>query len=232
MRPTPVSRRRFLVGAALSLAAAHLPAAVAATRTVIEDWRALPVGATGVPGGWRPYETFGGHPHYDFAVVDDGDRRALRLRSADDHSTIAHEAEPDLAATPMLEWSWKVVRLPAGADLRKKATSDASGHIFVVWPRFPEMLRSRLIGYVWDPILPVGTFQTSAKTGTVTFVVVRSGSAGLGAWHDERRDVAADYTRLFGEAPPPPKAIALSIDTNDTRAPAEALFGPIAFAAR
>jgi Protein of unknown function (DUF3047) len=231
MRTMPVTRRRLLLAAALALAGARLSLA-AATRVPVEDWRGQPLGATGVPGGWRPYETFGGHPHYDFTVVDDGGRRALDLRSADDHSTIAHEAEPDLAATPILEWSWKVVRLPAGADLRRKATSDASGHIFVVWPRFPEMLRSRLIGYVWDPILPVGTFQTSAKTGTVTFVVVRSGSAGLGAWHDERRDVAADYTRLYGEAPPPPKAIALSIDTNDTRSPAEALFGPIAFAVR
>ena len=71
----------------------------------------------------------------------------------------------------------------------------------------------------------------SAKTGTVTFVIVRSGRAGLGAWHDERRDVAADYLRLYGEKPPAPRAVALSIDTNDTRAPAEALFGAIAFAA-
>ncbi|HET7342509.1 MAG TPA: DUF3047 domain-containing protein [Methylomirabilota bacterium] len=233
MQSAFVSRRAVLLGAALALAGAPARPAAAATRVVVEDWRSQPVGATGVPSGWRAYETFGGHPHYDFTVVDDGGRRALALRSADDHSTIAHEARAsDLGATPMLEWSWKVVRLPAGADLRKKATSDATGHIFVVWPRFPEMLRSRLIGYVWDPVLPVGATQPSAKTGTVTFIVVRSGAAGLGSWHDERRDVAADYLRLFGEPPPAPRAVALSIDTNDTRSPAEALFGPIAWAAR
>jgi hypothetical protein len=32
---------------------------------------------------------------------------------------------------------------------------------------------------------------------------------------------------VFGEAPPPLPALALSIDTNDTRSPAEAMFGRI-----
>src|SRR5712664_1129031 len=166
MRIAPVSRRRFLLGAALLLRGARPRSASAASRVLVEDWHAQRVGATGVPTGWRPYETPGGHPRYDFTVMEEGGRRALDLRSADDHSTIAHEVNVDLTATPTLEWSWKVVTLPAGADLRKKATSDASGHIFVIWPRFPEMFRSRLIGYVWDPILAPGTFQQSAKTGT------------------------------------------------------------------
>ena len=223
--------RRHLLGAALLAGLRPRSLAAAAARVVVEDWRGQRLGANGVPAGWRAYETPGGHPRYDFTVVDDHGRRALDLRSGDDHWTIAHEIKVDLKATPMLEWSWKVVTLPAGADLRKKAASDATGHIFVIWPRFPEMLRSRLIGYAWDPSLPAGTIVPSAKTGTVTFVIVRSGRAGLGAWHDERRDVAADYLRLYGEKPPAPRAVALSIDTNDTRAPAEALFGSIAFAA-
>jgi hypothetical protein len=37
---------------------------------------------------------------------------------------------------------------------------------------------------------------------------------------------------VYGEAPADPKAIALSIDTNDTRSSAEALFGRIAFVAQ
>jgi hypothetical protein len=229
--PTSSVSRRHLLGAALLAGLGPRSLAAAPARVVVEDWRGQRLGANGVPGGWRAYETPGGHPRYNFTIVDDHGRRALDLRSADDHSTIAHEVKVDLKATPMLEWSWKVVALPAGADLRQKSASDATGHIFVIWPRFPEMLRSRLIGYVWDPSLPAGTIVPSAKTGTVTFVIMHSGRAGLGSWHDERRDVAADYLRLYGEKAPPPRAVALSIDTNDTRAPAEALFGSIAFAA-
>ena len=94
------------------------------------------------------------------------------------------------------------------------------------------MLRSRLIGYVWDATVPAGTIVKSHRTGTVSFVVVRSGERGLGEWMTDTRDIVADYHAIFGDAPEAPRAIALSIDTNDTGARAEASFGPIAFTSR
>ena len=203
-----------------------------ASPVAVEDWSAQPLGARGIPSGWRSYETPGGHPRYDFTIVEDGGRRALELKSTDDHSTIAKEIDVDFTVTPVLQWAWKVIAQPAGADLTTRAGSDASGHIFVVWPRFPAMLRSRLVGYVWDPAIPAGSVVTSAKTRLVTFVVARSGSRGLGEWSLERHDVAADYRRIYGEPAPKPGAVALSIDTNDTRATAVARFGRIAFLAR
>ena len=45
----------------------------------------------------------------------------------------------------------------------------------------------------------------------------------------ERRNVYEDYRRAFGEDPEDPRAVAISIDTNDTRSTAEALVGRIAF---
>ena len=45
----------------------------------------------------------------------------------------------------------------------------------------------------------------------------------------ERRDVSADHRRVYGEAPDRLPAIALSIDTNDTRSRAAAFIGRIAF---
>jgi hypothetical protein len=94
------------------------------------------------------------------------------------------------------------------------------------------MLRSRLIGYVWEPRAPSDAIFTSKKTGTITYIVLRSGAEGVGAWVEERRDVAADYRKIYGSEAPDPPALALSIDTNDTRARAESLFGPIAFQSR
>ena len=226
-----LSRRRVLAAAAGVLASRGL-APAAADRRVVEDWQKAPVGQQGIPPGWRAYETPGGHPRYDFTVVEDAGHRALRMRSESEHSTIAHELTVDLAATPVLTWWWKIVSFPAGAELRERATSDATGHLFVIWPRFPEMLRSRLIGYVWEPKAPADAIFTSKKTGTVSYVVLRSGREGVGAWVEEHRDVAADYRKIYGGDPPNPPALALSIDTNDTRSRAESLFGPIAFQAR
>ena len=230
-----ISRRALLL--AMGTAALGGPLARAAgarawaAASTVEDWNQVALGTRGVPPGWEKYETPRGNPAYDFTVVEDEGRRALALRSAADRSTIAHPVQVDLGATPFLTWQWKVVRLPSGADLRERATSDAGGHLFVIWPRFPALLRSRLVGYVWDRVLPAGTIVKSAKTGTVTFVVARSGEAGLGRWTEERHDVVADHRRIFGEAPEPPGAVALSIDTNDTRSTAEARFGRIGFSA-
>jgi hypothetical protein len=201
-----------------------------ASGPLVEDWRGMPLGSRGVPPGWRKYETPGGRPAYDFTVVEDGGRRALDLKSAADHSTIAKEVHVVLESTPLLEWEWKVRALPRGADLRERATSDTTGHLFVIWPRFPTLLRSRLIGYVWDASLPIGTIVKSSKTSTVTFIVVRRGEDGLGQWLPERRNVVDDHRQVFGEAPHNPGALALSIDTNDTKSTAEARFARIAFA--
>jgi DUF3047 family protein len=227
-----MTTRRAFVRGALATALLAVRGAAAGDTHVVEDWHAPALGARGVPSGWRPYETPFGRPAYAFSIVDDDGRRALRLKSADEHSTIAKEAGVRLASTPVLRWDWKVLSFPRGADLRERSKSDATGHLFVVWPRFPALLRTRLIGYVWDATLPVGTVMKSRKTGTVTFMVTRSGSERRGQWVTDERNVVEDYRGAFGEDPDDPKAIALSIDTNDTHSAAEAVFGRIAFGTR
>ncbi|PYM04867.1 MAG: hypothetical protein DMD82_13115 [Candidatus Rokuibacteriota bacterium] len=100
---------------------------------------------------------------------------------------------------------------------------------YVVWPRFPESLRSRIIGYVWDTTAPVGTIVKSQKTGTVTYVVVQSGTARLGQWITEQRNVVDDFRKIYGETPDNPGAISVAIDSNDTHSTAEAFIGEILF---
>jgi len=197
----------------------------------VESWTTQTLNTSGVPAPWRTYETPGGQPAYDFTIVEIDGSRALRMRSKGEHSTIAKEIRVDLTSTPWLEWTWKVVALPEGADLRRRETSDAAAHVFVIWPRWPALLRARLIGYVWDGDLPIGSIHKSQKTGTVTFIVVRSGKAQLGQWVTERRNVREDYRMVFGEEGENPPIIALSIDTNDTKSSSEAFIGPIRFRA-
>ena len=225
-----ISRRRFLVAAIGSaVAAPALGRALAEQRMSVEDWSGAAPGARGIPAGWEAYETLGGHPAYDFAIVEDEGRRALQLKSQGDHSTIAKRLRIDLEKVPMLEWSWKVLRLPTGGDVRRRETADVAADVLVIWPRFPAMVRSRLIGYTWDASAPVGTVIKNPKASMVTFVVVESGPARLGQWITEHRNVAADYRSIYGEIPPPPGVIALSIDSNDTRSHAESVVGAIAF---
>jgi len=207
-----------------------LAAASAGRVVVIEDWTADPVGRRGIPSGWTG-EAFGRRADYDLVIEAHAGRQVLHLRSRDEHSTIVKDISGTVALreTPILEWTWRATILPTGGDLRRKETTDQAAQLYVVWPRVPEWLRSRIIGYVWDSTAPVGTIAKSQKTGTVTFIVLRSGRADLGQWLTERRNVLADYQRIFGEPPENPRALTISIDSNDTHSTAESFIGPIAF---
>jgi hypothetical protein len=221
-----IMRTRTALSVLLVLVAA---AAWAADRLVVEDWKSYPAGTKGIPPGWEGQRW--GSPAYDMTVEDTDGRRVLHLVSANEGSTITKDIKGtvNLKETPVLEWSWKVVTLPARADSRKKDTDDQAAQVYVGWPRFPEAVRSRIIGYVWDTTAPVGTIVKSQKTATITYVVVRSGKDDVGKWLTERRNVAEDFRKIYGEPPDSPGGLSVGIDSNDTASRAESYIGPLVF---
>lgn len=224
---TARGRGLALVATALLLASA----AVAADRVVVEDWSRYRPGTRGIPPEWKGQNW--GSPAYDFAVVDNDGQNVLHMRSQNEGSTIVKDirGKVNLESTPVLEWRWKATVLPKGGNSCRKATDDQAAQIFVVWPRFPEAVRSRIIGYVWDTTVKAGTICASEKTRTVTYVVVRSGDADLGKWLTEHRNLREDFKKIYGEEPENPAAISLAIDANDTKSAAEAYIGPVLFRA-
>jgi hypothetical protein len=195
----------------------------------VEDWSRQSPGSRGIPAPWQRQSW--GSPRYDFIITEDEGRRALWMKSAGDSSNINLDlrGRVRLKETPLLEWSWKVVALPKGADSRRAETDDQAGQVYVVWPRFPQAVRSRVIGYVWDTAAPAGSVIKSQKTGTVTYVVLRSGTAELGRWLTERRNVAQDFKRIYGEDPEDPGALSIGIDSDDVKGTAEAYVGALFF---
>jgi hypothetical protein len=214
----------------VAFAAVLFVAAVAAATDdfIVEDWKQN-VGATGIPTGWQAQNW--GSPKYDFKVEEHDGRLALHMKSANEGSTISRDVKGkvNLRDTPILEWTWKVVALPKNGNSCKKATDDQAAQLFIVWPRFPEAVRSRIIGYVWDTTLPVGTVCKSEKTGTVTYIVVRSGATDLGQWMSERRNVVEDFSKVYGERPESPGGVSISIDSNDTNSVSESYMAAVAF---
>ncbi|HZP36550.1 MAG TPA: DUF3047 domain-containing protein [Methylomirabilota bacterium] len=205
-------------------------ASVGPDDVVVEDWQSGPLGQKGVPSGWEA-QTWGKASGLDLSVVLDEGSRVLHLASHNDRTTITRDLHGriSLARTPILRWRWKVIAAPTGGDARRRETADQAAQLYVTWPRPPALLRSRIIGYAWDTSAPAGSRFPSQKTGTVTYVILRSGTADLGRWVEERRDVRADFRAIYGEDPSDPGAITLSIDSNDTHSRAESLIGPIRF---
>jgi len=220
---------RTLAGIVLTFLAIS-PALPAESQTlVVEDWSRQTNGKQGIPQGWEARSNWGS-PKYDFSVVVDGGSKVLRLRSEKDNSTIGKKIKVDLKEFPVLTWRWKAVTLPAGGDSRQSDRDDQAAQIYVVFPRFPEELRSRVIGYVWDTTAPAGAVVPSTKTGIVTYVIVRSGDVELGRWITETRNVYEDYKRIYGVAPGEDVgAVSVAIDSNDTRSRAESFIGEIFF---
>ena len=194
----------------------------------VEDWAGQQEGKTGIPDGWRGQNW--GSPKYDFRIVTESGRKAIHLKSAGDSSTISKEVKVDVKTSPILQWSWRVVALPKGGNACKSATDDEAAQIYVTFPRFPTAVRSRIVSYIWDTTQPVGTTCKSQKTGLVTYVVVRSGTADLNKWLTESRNVLEDFKKIYGEAPGEDAgAISLGVDSNDTNSTAESSFGNIFF---
>jgi hypothetical protein len=218
------ARRAVLAGACALVATSW-----AADRIVVEDWRSYPMGTRGIPAGWK--EQNWGKPAYDFEIVSNDGHPVLHLKSKGDSSTISRDLKTSvqLNETPILEWRWRVMTLPTGGNACQKSTDDQAGQVYVVWLRAPEAVRSRIIAYVWDSTAPVGTVCKSEKTSTVTYVVLRSGPGELGKWITERRNVVEDFRKIYGEAPDNPTALALGIDSDDTRSSADSFIGPTSF---
>jgi hypothetical protein len=209
-----------------------LAVAAWAADVVIDDWKSQKLGAHGVPDGWLGGQTWG-LPQYDMTIEENEGHRVLHLKSKIESSAVRRDVRGrvNLKETPILEWRWKAIALPKNGDCRKKATDDQAAQLYVVWPRFPEAVRSQILGYIWDSTAPAGSIVKSEKTSTVTYVVLRSGAADLGKWITERRNVLEDYKKIYGAQPDNPGYISIAIDSDDTVSSAESVFGSILFRA-
>ena len=203
-----------------------------AADVVIDDWKSQKLGSHGIPDGWTGGQTWG-LPQHDLTIEENEGHRVLHLKSKIESSAIRRDirGKVNLKETPILEWSWKAITLPKNGDCRKKGADDQAAQLYIVWPRFPEAVRSQIIGYIWDSTAPAGSIVKSEKTSTVTYVVMRSGAADLGKWITERRNVAEDYQKIYGAQADNPGYISIAIDSDDTVSSAESVFGAIRFRA-
>ena len=167
----------------------------------------------------------------DVQVLIDQNRQVLRLRSQQSSISVHKRVRFDIQKYSHLRWEWKVTSLPEGADARQGVHDDQAAGLYVVFPRFPAFLNSRIIGYVWDTSAPVGTVLESQNNSQVNYIVMRSGQAYLGEWQIGKRDVLADYMMIFKEAPPMVGGVSLMIDSDHTKSSAESYFRDIRFAA-
>lgn len=225
--------RRAGSGPAHLLLAAALTAALAlgagpASTVRVDDWEAHSTGLLDLSALWSRYPSQSTPFTHPPAIVRDDGRAVLQLVTNGEAMRIGRPLKIDVSRTPWLTWEWKPLVLPEGGDVRDPKRNDQAGRVMLMFEGMKALL------YVWDTTAPVGT-ETGPDPLDLfqrALIVVRSGPAGIGQWHHERRDVARDYHRLYQEAPPAIKWIGLETHSNDTNTRTSIVFGRVAFDAR
>jgi hypothetical protein len=170
---------------------------------------AAPWRVVGLPGQTKPFTRF--------SVVDLDGLHALRVEADSSYGNLVHPLH--LAQPPHhLAWTWRVDEPNPAADLHAREGEDIAMKVCTLWDlpldRVPfferQMLRvarsrsgepipAATVCYVWDAHLPPGTELVSPFTGRLRFLVLRSEGDALHHWEHERRDIAADFMKLFGK---------------------------------
>lgn len=185
-----------------------------------------------------------------FALVNDGDRRVLRIRSHASASSWAAPLDIDTTRLPMLQWRWKVSRALSASDLRRRESDDYAARLYVLFALPTDRLSladrlllqsARLLAgvdvptaalcYVWGRAQPVGSSGWNPYTDRVRMVVVDSGDEQAGRWRDHRRNLGTDWAEAFGGALPRVSGLALSADTDNSGEQVETWFADPRFGA-
>jgi hypothetical protein len=203
------------------------------------------------PEGWLPVRLMRLKKMTEYMLVDYGGTTVMKAIANASASGLRHVVNVDLNALPFLQWRWKVPQMIEASNNTASHVEDSPARVIVTFeggrdqlPPEEQMnydLALAMTGnkmpfatlmYIWENRLPEGTIITHHMTSRVKMVVAGSGSRNLNTWHDERRNVLADYRRAFGEDPPRVASVGIMSDSDNTGASVTAYFGDIRFAAR
>ncbi|MGE5893281.1 MAG: DUF3047 domain-containing protein [bacterium] len=185
------------------------------------------IGIDDFENGLSPYweaKRFKGETTY--RVVEEGSNHVLRAESHASASGVIYKYSYSVKDYPLLTWRWKVGNIIEKGDETKKSGDDYAGRVYVIFPHWLPPL-SRSINYIWANKLPKGKYVRNPFHAKAVMVAVESGSANVGKWIKEQRNVYEDFKMIFGGEPPTAGAVAIMTDTDNTGESATAYYDDI-----
>lgn len=198
---------------------------------------------------WR-HQGIGSRPESDYVPTRHAGRPALAASSKKGDSLVRLPVAIDGPRLGQLRFSWFVYKLNRQADLADRHKDDAVARVILQFggdrstfsgrDNMLSDLMQTLTGeplpfatlmYVWDHRYPVGTVIPHARSERIKTMVIESGDARLGRWVDFDRDISADFQQAFGHPPASFQGVALMTDSNNTKQPASAWYGPLVWQA-
>ena len=148
------------------------------------------------PPGWR-YLWHLGDAEIFQPAADPSGAPALGCDVCGDVGILQRDAAFPLRLGTEIAWRWRVDALPG---LMREDSTPSHDYLSLA----VEFANGLDLTYYWSKELPVGAAFWCPLANwkhRELHVVVRSGAAGLGAWHAERRDLHADALEHFGAHP-------------------------------
>jgi len=241
--PWPGLVAAMLAGAVWGTAHAADDAPVSA----IAAFSAAPVGDA--PAAWK-FATLPNKSPTRFAVTDLSGSRVLKVEADSSYGNLVHALRTPSSDKTTVSWRWRVDKLVEEADLKVKSGEDSAAKLCLFFAfdsaKLPFGERTKLalaqsvsgqdvptetLCYVWDNKLPVDTGLASPFTKRIRYIVLETGNARLGQWVTHKRNVGADYQRMFGDESggkyPEITGVAVSADADNTRGRSLAYFGDV-----
>ena len=177
-------------------------------------------------------------PFTRFSVVDIDGKRAVKIEADLSYGNIVHQLK-EYAAPAQLSWQWRIEKPIEAADLHEKRGDDTAVKVCVVFDmpmdnvpfterqllrlarsKTTDLVPTATLCYVWDPKLPAGTTLDNAFTRRMRYIVLESGTDRLNKWVAEKRDVGADFLKLFSDeirTVPPILGVVIGADSDNTQ---------------
>lgn len=185
----------------------------------------LPFGPDLAASGWTVVE----YPLIRPATFSGRDATTLDVITDTSAGLLWRAIDPALHAARNASWRWRADEGVKPTDLTRRGGDDRILGVYFIFGQQRDigttpirMLSSSSVTaltYVFGSDQPRGTIVASPHMGERgKFVVLRNSNAAKGTWHSETVDLAADYARAFDQRVPILIGVAVSSDSDDTRA--------------
>src|SRR5262249_58021465 len=126
-----------------------------------------------------------------YRVAEESSLRFLRATVKGLGVQAAKEYEWNLAAYPMLVWSWRPLEFPNGSDERDSKTNDSALAVYMLVP-YSRVRGPRAVKYIWSEKVPVGT-RLESNGGLTQVRVLDSGTDRRGRRGEQRVEAPAGF---------------------------------------
>ena len=200
----------------------------------------------GLPEGWRLHVTRPDRPVTGYGLTRIDARVALHAQSRASTSGVRCDVDIDLRDRHWLRWEWRVDRIPAEATVSDDDLDDCPARLVLGFGGDTARLslRDRLFAdqvelftgeplpyatlcYVWDGRAAPETVLPYARSSRIRYLVVESGPESTGRWQAYRRNLVADFQRVYGEPPGRLLGVGVLTDSDDLKGTAEAWYGDL-----